>query len=322
MPSGSWLKTQGQVPVTTTFVPDGRGSFEYVTLPAYMLAAGTPYHLVICYESGIADSSNYVAFAYATGHDKTEMSVLTDYGNGWILHKSADPIFALDLGQDSLYGQVYNACHDQLVYGGGPNAGFGQQFVATQNITFNRVSFLMRLAGSPTASCRIAIKDVQSGLILADEIFCTPADFPRSSSKFSNCYYVSHNLASPITLLSGRTYRIWLYEDGYAGNSNNCYRVRYFLGASGTLNSLTWGGQTSCAIIVTGGGSVSLLPYADTPFRLNTTTLEINYRHITCVTSNSATVVVSTNKNSNVTVEYGETSQYGYSVTSNNLSRH
>lgn len=321
LPSGSWLST-GQVPVTTTFLPAGRGTFEPIQLPGYTLSAGTAYHLVICYESGVANSQNYVAFAYAAGHDKADMSVLTDYGNGWVMHKNADPIFALNFGQGQFYGQVYTNCTDQLIYGSGSNSGFGQQFVATNTAIIKRISFLMRLAGSPTASCRIVIKDVQSGEVLVDEVFCTPADFPRSSSRFSNCYWVGHDLTSPVTLTAGRTYRIWLYEDGYGGDAYNCYRIRCFSTTSETLSPLTWGGSTSCSIAITGWGNLTHLPRADTPFRLNTASLEINYRHLTCVTPTSATIVVSTNRTSNVTVEYGETNQYGMTANSSNLSRH
>ena len=219
LPSAVWL-------TSTQFTPSGGGAFQKINVPLFALSGNTAYHVVIAYESGTADSQNYVAFPYMTAHTQTEMSVLADYGSGWVVHSNADPVFALSFSDGSTFGQPYTSAGEQRAFGSEQETGFGEQIVLDQPMTVRRVSFLMRLSGWPTSPCRVRIRDADSGNIICDEVFCTAADFSRTQDVFWCFYWMSHDLGVPVSLSAGRTYQIWLYQDGFGGDGNNCYRIR------------------------------------------------------------------------------------------------
>jgi hypothetical protein len=317
LPSAVWL-------TSTQFTPNGSGTFQKINVPWFALSANTAYHVVIAYESGTADSQNYVAFPYMTAHTQPEMSVLADYGSGWVVHSNADPVFAVNFSDGSTFGQPYTSAGEQRAFGSGQEAGFGEQVVLDQPMTVRRVSFLMRLSGWPTSPCRVRIRDADSGSVLCDELFCTASDFSRTQDAFHCFYWIGHDLSVPVSLSAGRTYQIWLYQDGFGGDGNNCYRIRQSLHQwGGPLSSLTWNGTSCCAIYVRySNANISKWVNMDAVFRLDSNTMDSLYRHVTCVTPTSATAVVSTNRLSNVQVDYGETPAYGLVATSLGLTRH
>jgi hypothetical protein len=234
-------------------------------------------------------------------------------------------VFALGIAANSVYGQPYIGPSEYKVYGSGSNSGFGQQFVADRSMTVRRVSFLMRATGKPSAPCNLVIQDVTDGTTLDTEYFCSTSDFPRSSFTNPNFFWISRNLSAPLDLIPGHKYRIWLHQDGFKGDQDNCYRIRTSYGewTNGSLNALTFGGTSSYAVFASSAGSAfTTWINVDTLFKLDSTTLDVTYRYLTDVTSTSATVVINTNIASNVAVEYGETSAYGRGVASFGQTRH
>ena len=126
------------------------------------LSAGSVYHLVIQYESGIIDASNCITlpstmpkhgFIPFDQFQDASINALQYNGSAWTTEERM-PIFIIGFSDAGYYGNAYfGSTTNRFIYGAGGAATDdveqAELFVAPESMNVNRIGFLGRRIGTP-----------------------------------------------------------------------------------------------------------------------------------------------------------------------------
>lgn len=213
-PSGIYLGS-GDLAATTT----GWQTINLGTPVA--LTSGTIYHLVVKHQSGTINNSRYVSIRksapqnvripYNNVADINSNVLFTTNSGGIWTAQNAQPIYILQYNDSTFEGDPY--FQSAIVETATTNFQ-GERFLLANNISVSDISFYVRQesASEPQDNLNAILHDVTNNLELANIVLATPA---QATTSFA---WITANFASPINLVSGNEYRIYLTSPGTANN--------------------------------------------------------------------------------------------------------
>lgn len=276
-PTGVFLASS---PLTLT------GEWTTVTVPPVPLSAGVTYHFVV----DVAGSAFnlklndlfHEKWIPTTGRMDPGWATLADwFGGGWI-EQSVEAPFLVFYSSGVFYGNAYNdnSPYTTLNIGGGAplfelhdngtpsvpsdDRCIGQVFRAPGSGICEIRSFQLKDLGvrSPFVPLEWTIEEVSSGLDLARG---SQPIVPLGSP--GTWYPVT--LTAPVTLFSGRDYRLW-FRTGSDPSASYYVNTGWHAGQGSVYEQATWGGTAARAqSSVDGGSTWTDHPDADLAFRLD-----------------------------------------------------
>jgi sugar lactone lactonase YvrE len=249
-PDGNYLGYQSVTPVNYWNAVSGLN---------IALQPSTPYYIVITYDSGTIDVSDYfmVDFGSLPNHHVMALGQYMDFmtdagqwtGSSWFTNFM--PMYAVDFSDSSSYGNPYVDAIGYQVYG---SQCYGEYFRMTgATVQADRVGLYVRQAGStPNDDLYYVLYNVDDSAIEAQGTLW----FKNSSSPVNQ--WVTAIFPAPVTFVQGKNYRIYLASP-LSGSLNN-----YFIAGEGDdfsspyYDSLTYDGAFSYLDgSVNGGGTWS-----------------------------------------------------------------
>ncbi len=269
-PSGTWLGASqqgyGDLTATTT-------GWQTITLnQPVSLTAGTVYHIVVRYQSGTINSSNYIALRQSTPQNLTlpyngasdPNSSTLWYSSGYWSTQGYQPLYLLETATPTYEGDPYETTTDQSVYG--VNYSGENLTISGGDQPVDTIGFYVKKNSStnPADDLYYQIRDstdavVRSGTLVTKTVITTAYSWHDAS------------LSSPLTLTNGATYRVNLYSP----NSNATYYYQVLRNDNtndATYNGRNYKGTASihCSSVNSGSSWTNSDQY-DIPFRLRTT---------------------------------------------------
>jgi len=222
-PSGSWLGGNCYVDTQLTA---GENVFN-VTDTA--ITAGTVYHLVVEYNTGTINTSNYAQMQHSSslgsrhyfypydGKEDLNLGLLwsSDGGSSWDYYSSDDnPAFILDYS-DATYAGV--PIHNRVNYSlNASNIRIGEKFSPDETMWVTSFGCIIRIAsGSPGALKLSLYNDTDSTYVL-NEVDVTTAGITGSYA------WIEHTF-DKVSLDAAKTYKWWIRAPNSDGS--NYYQV-------------------------------------------------------------------------------------------------
>ncbi len=272
-PSGVWLGAANQ----------GYGDFQATTTgwqtinlnQNVNLTSGTVYHLVIKHQSGTVNNGRYVELRKSSPHNQripynnvtdSNSNVLwtSNSGGSWTA-QDAQPIYVLNYNDGTFEGDPYYQSNIAKI----ANTNFhGEIFtLAGGNSTVSSIGFYTRkkpASGDPQDDLHVILYDVTTSTELANKVLVTIANITTTFT------WHEINFDSPINLINGHQYRIYLTNPGSPlGRPYQIYVMDNTNQASD--NGINYLGTNSSYIFSNNsGGAWTIRNYQDTVFRFGT----------------------------------------------------
>ena len=287
-PDGSWL---GSGNAYVDYAHSGVNEWKLLTLGASAsLIKGNIYHIVIQYQSGTINGSNYMG-VYGT-YPQMILRSFDDSGDNYLTQlqsldgttwtdRNAQPMYILE-GESSNEGSVYYTYNSGLsIYA---NRNFGEKIIITgQPKVVRRVSFRVRANGvspPPNDHLYAVLYNVTDSIKVETVKLVDKNDITTAFE------WYSADFSMPITLEVGKTYRLYL-------ESPNSTSLKYYIpyrvegypqtGGYAIAENLTFDGINSVYTENTGSGWIENVNRYDILFRLFSATYETSGTFISSI---------------------------------------
>ena len=250
------------------------GDWVSITLnPSVSLTKGEVYHIVMEWDSGTVDSSNYggmMATQPAWGYvqynendpninypDSNLKARYYDGSNWYDFNSLPTPSFILEYSDGTLAGQPSSAEFRWEVYG---ERRWGEEIlISGVDKTVTSIGTFLEKIGTPADDIYYEIRNAANNNVLASGVLATANEVSGSAA------WYDASLSSHLTLLEGNTYIV----DFYSPNSDEANYFRIYCEASGDKSEeISFGGATSHGVHSGDGGSNWGDMTVDFPFRL------------------------------------------------------
>ncbi len=268
------------VSLTSGTMTAAAGTWRSAALTNIVLTAGTKYHLLIGYDTGTINVSNYGQIAMGQNTNTYLDPVTSTYdgfsdtllsnnvGTTWLRYGSS-PIFELEYNTAANdQGKVYTSKGNQPVYGTGgtgnfvketfpgPDAGFGNFWA------YNMGLYVTRTANVPADSLYYSIYNWTDGVTMTSGTFMTAAEAQQTP------VWVEKPLTNGVYFETGKQYSLVLTSPSGASTSPYMIVGEKLLTAGLPYELVTWLGQSAyMSTSVNGGGAWTAQP-GDISFRL------------------------------------------------------
>ncbi len=245
-PSGSFLGS-GSLTATSP-------GWKTISLsPSVNLVSGSTYHLVI-EPVGSPTGSRNIALRRSTPLnnlylktntvDSQAKTLLKTTATGAWTVQNFQPIYELDFSDGSFEGNPTESSSEISVFG---SNFYGERFsFSGANKQASAISFYVRRNGNPANNLSVVLWDSTNNVLVEEGVLATPI----LATTYS---YQTYTFSSPKTLISGRSYRIYLKSVG--ATNTNSYRVyRLNTTAAANFNSITYDGTSSLYTLSTNSG--------------------------------------------------------------------
>ena len=249
IPDGTWLGPTNNGYKDAQF---SAGWNELVLDEDVSLTADTDYFIVVEYNSGTIDGSNYVRVAYSVGgsdsyqplnksnsninfYDSTgTIRTSTNSGSSWALVSNSIGIYLFNFDDATYEGIPHDASADTTESISGANWK-SQKISVSGNQTIRAIGFVVGEVGPPNGDLLYEIRDSGETVLRSGTLI--------SASDFSEDWY-DVTLSSALSLTGGSTYRFVLKSPD---TSSGFYRVEKATTTdSAPYNAETYGGTASC----------------------------------------------------------------------------
>ena len=249
-PSGTWLGSNNQAYGDHQAISAG---WQIINLNEQAtLTANTTYHLVVQYkppykiggqnaiELGRSDPNNFT-HPYNSFPDLSSNVLWSDDGGlSWSV-KDQQPIYVLDFSDNTHEGNPYHEIAVRDIYS---NFYFGEQFIITgADKMLSEISFLASENNQgPEDNLYVTVYDVTNSEQLEHGSIATDDDTVNTEYT-----WVTYNLSSSLTLISGNTYRVYLSSP--LSDIQQHYQVRSIYHDNiADLNEINYGGTNAYLI--------------------------------------------------------------------------
>lgn len=264
LPTGTWLTS-----ATFTITVAGR---QLIDVSDYSISGGTTYAVVIQYESGTIDGSNYMKVRAAGANQSmipldcsadSMLMFIKDTGAGWAL-QYIDPTFLLVFpappGQEDTFGQPYYVSTLGIIQSA---TFYGEEIHPPSDKWVNTIDVYVKKVGSPADDLTIVLHNITDG---TDEATVT-----ITAAELTTSYQWISKSISATQILSSKVYRLYGKSTGSSYPNYYAWLVDYSSG----WESATWNGATDHRLLSTNSGSSWIDYTGDFPFRFTETTAPV-----------------------------------------------
>jgi uncharacterized delta-60 repeat protein len=265
LPDGNPISGGGPVPYTFS-------GFGWSTVSGFTAAlnAGQAYHIVIEYNGGTIDGTDYTQFAegmlnhhilpYDQYYDYAADARLFD-GTAWS-GISYLPRYALQFSDATDYGNPFSSNGNQSIN----TVNYaGEVFRVQSDVQVDRIGFFISRQGTvPSDDLHYGIYDITGSFTVTTGTLLTAAASSTSTQ------WVDTSLGGPFTLAAGRLYRAYLYSP--SSDTSNYYTIEYQNSGSGGAfyDALTYDGtQSYFQYSSSSGGTWTSMTDSDCGFRFS-----------------------------------------------------
>ncbi len=199
----------------------GANWYILTLLPNVSLTAGSTYHIVVSYNSGTINNSNFADIARTaplnsiiplTGVADNQQNTLisTNSGSNWTLQNS-QPVYQLIYSDTTWEGNPFQSSLNVDIAG---NSFYGEKFKPATTVVASDVSFYLQKAGTPSDSLHVVLQNADTNTTIEDGTL-TVAGLLAGLRTYT--------FTTPRTLTAGTNYRIYLKSS--ASVSPNAYRA-------------------------------------------------------------------------------------------------
>ena len=209
-----------------------------VTLPSpATLTAGTVYHVTVRYDSGTIGSSNYIALR-RLGTNQNNYRPKENAIDSWLNTiltgsvQNRDPVFVLQYNETGAYeGMPYDNVASNNVYGAN---WYSEKWTQNGTYTITGVNLPLVKTGTPPDSLYITLRNETDSQDIAT--ITVPQTDITTTLQWYERYF-----NSPVTLVSGKTYRLILKSP--SSTSSNYFTIRTL--TTSLAGDLTYDGTNS-----------------------------------------------------------------------------
>jgi flagellin-like protein len=234
LPSGTYA---GGASNYAVYTPTAAGWLNLTLPSAAPLTAGTVYHITVRYDSGTIGASNYIALR-RMGTVPNMFRPKENAIDPWLntisgtTIQNRDPLFVLKYSDNTFESMPYDTATVRNIFGVN---WFSEKWTQNAAQTITGINIPLVKAGTPLGSLFITLRDETNSQDVAT------ITIPQSEITTTLQWYEKY-FASPITLQSGRVYRLVLKSPSSttSGNSFRCYSL-----STSQSGDLTYDGTTS-----------------------------------------------------------------------------
>jgi flagellin-like protein len=244
LPSGTYVGGASNYAVNT---PTATGWLNLTLPSAAPLTAGTVYHITIRYDSGTIGASNYIALrrmGTVANMFRPKENAIDPWLNtiSGTTIQNREPLFVLKYGDNTFESMPYDTATVRSIFGAN---WFSEKWTQNAAQTITGINIPLVKAGTPLGSLLIVLRDE-----IASQDVAT-ITIPQSEVTTTLQWYEKY-FTSPVTLQSGRVYRLILKSPSSttSGNSFRCYSL-----STGQSGDLTYDGTNSFYSSSTNSGS-------------------------------------------------------------------
>jgi hypothetical protein len=246
-PSGTWLGATNQAYQDMT--PSASGWITLTLNETASLTSGTVYHIVVQYQSGTINGSNYSSFRilypkilYQHSNESTNnisfsdsnLARLFNSGSIWSVSPTYGPFFIIEYTDTNLSGCAMTFTGIAI---NNSNTIYGEQItIDTANQDVETIGFYVKKSGTPDDDLEYEIREASSPYtILRSGTLAASGDITTSYA------WYDANLSSTLTLTNGNSYKIVLRSPSI---SSGIYYLCGLLNSS-TFKIAGYGGTTN-----------------------------------------------------------------------------